>query len=354
MTRNGLSSYEQIGDSARPGARVTLAPGDLMTCTFVNTVTPPAQGLVLRKHSLGGGGDFGFSVTGGGASLSASATTSLPEFASLAEPADQLAQLPNGTPYRVEEELPESDGTGTWRLARVTCGAAEQEVTGGGITVTAPQACTFVNQFTPKGRLTIDKITLGGTGATRFQIAPDADPQIVREQVATTRRVGVPARATGDSTTNIPLGVYSIQESTASAEGARGSWRVGSVICNGVPVPSIAGRVLVVLTETEPALRCVFTNELRDDTVDPPAPEPPVGPFAPPGPVPGAPTGGVAGALIAPDVTITKRARPRRVLLGERVRYRIVVYNRGDGVAHGVTVAEPATPTTRDLRLRAK
>ena len=116
----------------------------------------------------------------------------------LVEPADKIADLRAGT-YTVTETTPPDVG-GTWSLDSVTVPARRRE--GGSrrrarsrSSWSSGTVCTFYNRFTPAGRITLRKITLGGTGTTRFQVRPGvrrARPE--HEQVATTTERAWPSR----------------------------------------------------------------------------------------------------------------------------------------------------------------
>ena len=355
------STWRAIGDDPRqPGASIRLAEGDVMTCRFVDSASLPASGLVLRKITRNGTGAFGFDVTGT-QETSVTAETTLPGLVAVAGPEGNTLGLPSGS-YRIEETSPASSGAGTWALESVSCARSTPELVGDSIRLSLPvpggtgDGCTFVNRFTPGGRITIDKVTLGGTATARFQIDPQFDPDTEYEQTATTTRPGEAVRAEGESTAHIPIGDYEIRETIAGSEGSRGDWRVNAVVCNGVPVPSIESHIRITLTADQPDQHCEFVNELlRNDPPEPPEPPaPPSEPVPPPAPVPGAPEGGVAGASVRPaELAITKRARPRQVPLGGLVRYRVVVRNRGPATARQVTIGEGVVATRRDLRLRA-
>jgi hypothetical protein len=353
------STWTRIGDAREPGASVRLAAGDVMTCRFVNRVVPPTSGLVLRKITWNGTGSFGFDISGP-TPTEVTATTTEPDVATVALPHAATEALINGT-YWIQERRPRSTGAGSWALESAWCLSSTQTLQDDGITLPLPSAstegetCTFVNRFTHGGSITIDKITRGGVASTRFQIDPEFDPLTEHEQVATTTTLGVAERARGDDTAAIPVGHYVIRETIAGNQGTRGDWRVNVVTRNGEPVPSIEGHIRITLTAEQPHQHCVFVNELlRNDPPDPPdPPAPPAEPVPPPAPMPDAPPGGVLGETVRPaELRITKRVRPRRVQVGQNVRYRVVVRNRGPAAAEQVTVGERTRATRRNLRLR--
>jgi uncharacterized repeat protein (TIGR01451 family) len=334
---------------------VSLGAGDTVTCTYHNRYRRPPAGLALRKVSLGGLGTFGFEIEGEGDRVTGSATTTELGVARPVEPAEDIADLGAGT-YRVTEDLPPDVG-GTWRLERVNCspgGETQPRATTVEITVPPPAGinpiCTFTNRFTPAGRITLRKITLGATASTRFQVRPEfGETRPEREQIATTTQPGEPALATGDKLEEIPIGRYSIQETI----GGLNRWEVAGVQCDGVPVPAIAGRIIIELTDANPAKDCTFINRRVSDVV-PPDPEPPLpGPTGPPAET--GPQGGIAGAEVASaraNLVVTKRVRPGRVRLGGVLRYRIVVVNQGPDPAEDVTVFERIASVQRRLPVR--
>ena len=173
--------------------------------------------------------------------------------------------------YRIEEQLPTSRA-GEWRLRRVFCNAKpvgirrpRRTTSSVNVTIEPGQgaACTFVNKFVPKGAIVIDKMTVGGTGTAGFTISPVRDPETSYSQSVTTREPGEPRRARGDSTRQIPLGRYVIQEHNAAPDDNQ-KWTLTEVLCDNVVRPSEEGRVLVRLTRRNPKLRCLFVNVLNN------------------------------------------------------------------------------------------
>ncbi len=324
------------------GNRVTvdLAPGDTMRCTYVNRIVPPVAGLLIRKVTNGALGTFAFSVDGGPFNITAQ---TLSEGAAY-DATPRLTDLEPGR-HTIRERLPESDA-GEWSQESVFCGAQRRGL-GDEVVVDIPagtgQACTFTNRFTHAGAIRIYKSTLNGDATTRFQISPIADPEVEYEQIAETTADGPPVLAKGDDTSAIPLGLYAIQETTASTDGNDGLWRVAAIVCDEVPVWSEQGRILIRLTTDNPKVRCGFTNELvqTPDPPEPPSPSPP-DPPVPPGPVPDASEGGISGetAENPAELRVTKTVSPRRVAAGQIATYRVVVRNRGPAAARAVTVVE--------------
>ena len=326
-------------------ASVVLAAGDTVTCTYKNTLRRPPGGLVIRKITQGGIGSFGFAIEGDRGTANGRATTTEPNLAAVAEPSTEIADLPAGD-YRVTEDPPANRG-GTWSLESVNCLGALRERSEWSAAITIPDSdgatCTFTNQFTPAGQITLNKTTLGGTGTTRFQVRPQfGENRPEREQLATTTEPGAPARATGDKLSELPIGRYTIQETTSGPD----RWEVGGVSCNGVAVSAITGLIEITLTAEEPEVDCEFINQrVPDAPVPTPEPQPPV----PPGPPEIVPqtTGGGDQAYGLANLIITKRAVPRRVRLGGLIRFTIDVVNRGPDPAENVTVLDTGSARPR-------
>jgi hypothetical protein len=334
---------------------VDLAEGDTVRCTFVNTATrPPVGQLLLRKVTRGNVGAFDFDVDEIDGPLSGRRTIET-ELEGIAQDAPPLTGLVPGD-YSVTETLPSSNA-GRWRLVRVVCGEARVPIDDGNrIQTTVPstggQTCTFTNRFRHAGAIRISKETLGGVGTTRFQIRPLADPGTEYKKIATTREPGVPVRAVGARTSAIPLGAYRIQETTSSEVGDDGLWHLVRVECDGAAKSSEGGRVLVRLTADNPRIHCRFVNRLvRPDPPDPgPLPPEPT----PPSPPEEVPEGGVLPETAdnLAELRLTKVGRPRRIALGERARYRVVVRNLGPATARAVAVAEHGRAQASIVRAR--
>lgn len=310
-------------------AEIRLAPGDTVTCTYVNEVRPPAGELFIRKLTRGGIGSFDFDVTpvGGGAGVKAHAETEEERVAVDAQPSPLT--LSPGT-YRIDEHLPESRA-GRWRLDNVICGgrlAAASESTEVTITDGAGATCTFENSFAPSGKIAVDKVTLGGVTTTGFVISPVGDPETQYTKTATTREPGVPVRAGGSNTNALPLGSYVIQELEPASD-ADSDWSLIQVVCNGRLVPAVEGRVVVTLTRDHPRRLCRFTNTKRTTPPEPPGPGP--GPVPGPLPVPGGPS---------PDLVVTKHADLLTVTTGDIVTYRLTVTNNGEATAEEIIAGD--------------
>jgi hypothetical protein len=366
---SSLTCSSQNGTSTStitaPSASVALAAGDTVTCTFANAPAPPEPppgGLIIRKVTRGALGTFPFSVTGK-ADAHLEATTTEEDVAAEAQPKGS-PRFPPGD-YRIEEELP-STAKGDWKLSSVFCNTAEKEIVDGtAVHFTVPKAggvCTFTNKFTPAGSIKLHKATVGATGTFQFAIRPQFGEvkEFIQSVTTTSERAEDTERATGDATNHIPLGVYTIQETTASSEGDNGLWRVNAVICDGVPHQSFEGGIRLELTTDNPDRECTWTNELikSPNPPEPPDPPTPPTPTPPPTPVPqppvSPPSGGVAGVTAvspAAELRITKVVKPRRITVGHSARWKVTVRNLGPVDARAVTLVERSRVGRAALKL---
>ena len=259
----------------------TLVAGDTVTCTYSNTYVEPPGGLAIEKLSIGGTGTFSWLVSPlfGGSPLSTSATTLDEVTPAAAKP--QLSSILAGTYRMVERQQVRDDGS--WSLASVTCNGDPLSITqpldvtvNGGASV----LCVFTNKFTPKGRISLRKVTYGSTGSVAFEAqGPDSD-SAVKTGSATTTAEGASVFATGDYHDFTELGHYSVTEA-AAAPTPGGSWKLSSVTCDGAPVPAAQGQIEIELTKTSPLRDCTFVNTFTKTEVNPEPPNPnPDGPLA--------------------------------------------------------------------------
>ncbi len=323
-------------DPATEVATIALAAGDVVRCTYVNRLEPPAAGLTLGKVTLGATGSTVFDVAGPSRQRATVETTAPGEVATVAFP-DQVAG-----DYAVSER-PVDTPAGRWRRDEVRCNGRTVPDAPDPLPLTLAPGngafCVFYNEFVPAGSIRVRKRTLGGTGATGFIISrAGSDPAEVYTQSARTTRENVPELATGEATDDVPLGTYDIQETTTSNAG-EGSWQLDQVTCDGVPYGSAQGRTRVRLTAENPSIDCVFTNRL---TAQPPGQG---------GVLPATEESPAANPVA--DLSIRKRARPRRILAGEPVRYTVTVANRGDVVAEDVVATESRPPSGTRVRVVA-
>jgi uncharacterized repeat protein (TIGR01451 family) len=326
-----------VVDQATGAVTVDLASYDDIVCTYTNKyVPPPPTSIELGKISLGGVGAFGFDLQGPEDRSVTLTTRAESQAASTA-----LSDLPGGS-YRLSERLPEPTPSGRWTTDEVACdGQAVDPVEPIALTLDAGSGhrCLFTNRFVPGGSLVLRKRTDGAAGPASFVVRPAGESSATYELNATTTAAGQTVRARGNDTGSLPLGRYEIVE-TNPTDSAAGYWTLASVICNGVPVGGGQGRVEVTLSEDAPAADCTFIDRFTRG----PEPQNPSAPST----TPGAPVGAV-GALKAADgpaadLAITKTVTPKTVRPGQKLRYRIVVTNRGPGVAYDVVGTEVRPP----------
>ena len=281
---------------------VDLAPGDVATCTYVDS--RDVTDLSLYKQTTGGtGGPFHFRVQApGGAVTGLSASTT-------GEDTPVEAGTVHDTAlgaYTITEELPSADAAGHWSVSAFDCNGTPGPVTTTQVVhVTAaaqPFECTFTNHFTPDGGLTVTKTTVGEIGTTDFVVTPltDADPSaapagdtsdpVLR---ATTAESGLAVPATqvsGAPLNPLPMGRYSIVEE-GPADTSSGTWAPVSISCNGSQSDPSSSATIVDITEADPHVTCAFTNAFTaltsptsttttSSTVTPVVPPVPSGPGA--------------------------------------------------------------------------
>jgi hypothetical protein len=335
---------------------VDLGPADVVTCTYTNNVTF-SPGLFIRKITTGGLGTFDFATrrgTDGPATVRSVTTTK----EGIAASASAIA-VDAGGRYTITESPPKRDD-GHWEIDSAACGG--QTIADRPVQTTIPQSgtqfCTFTNRFVPTGSIKLRKVTLGATATAAFVISPEFGTPATFAQSATTTKEGVAVLATGDDTTELPFGTYSVREMTPSPGPVPGSWRLAAVICNGTPVATAGGGASVTLTAERPKIDCTVTNEfvpVPEPTPQPPTPQPPI---PTPIPLPSAPidiANVVAAGTLSPlaNLVVTKVATPRRVIVGGTVRYRVTVRNRGPATARAVTVVERQAYGNRMVALEA-
>ena len=341
-TLEDLSCVSEEGTSttgvAGAQAVIDLAAEDTVTCTYTNAFRVPAGRLLIAKVTRGATGIFDFDIfpPGSGDPLEARAETRRPGLPVLARPSP--LEVSPGL-YRIREDLPESR-RGSWRLEDVWCTGTGRQPPGDVTVRVRDQAgagCFFRNRFIPRGGLIIDKTTSGGVGSFDYAITPLRDLETVYHQSATTTKALRPVRAKGDSTRNIALGAYVIQELAPEVED--GVWALGLVVCDGRIQAPIEGRVVVRLTTRNPVKRCIFLNLFTPDPPDPPDPPGP-GPGPTPDPGPDPPGPNPAPHLPDPDLVISKQADRPVAAPGERLSYTVTVRNRGPVAAEDVVLGE--------------
>ncbi len=257
-----------------PQASITLAAGDTVHCTYTDAPTLASM-LTIRKISLGGTGTFPFTISSTDATVHVSATTTSPGVAVDASPTNITAP---GT-YTINEDPPTATG-GTWRLLTVQCNGVDEQVGHNAVTITITQGaepvCTFVNDFVPDGSITIFKVMKGGLGTADFVVTNLIGSPVERHQSATPPATDVATKATGDATTQLPLGRYAVQE-LVPAGGKPVNWSLVSLTCQGASVAVSGARATLDLTPGSPSATCTYTDRYAS-TTDPVAPPSPVSP----------------------------------------------------------------------------
>lgn len=247
-------------------ATVTLAAGDLMTCTY--TAEPPApggSGLTLRAVTSGTVGAVGFAVAGPDGTRRQTATTAAEESAVMAG-GDDTAGLPAGG-YPVTVTPP--GGAGRWALVAVVCNGERVPANGWTASVSIadgqPRDCVFHLARRPPA-LTVRLVTLGGTAGAGFTVIPApstvADAGDGWAANAATTASGPPVAATG-LPKELAFGSYTVV-STPPTTTAAGSWRLAKFSCDPGAARSDADGVLTVeLTEAAPEAVCTASYELQ-------------------------------------------------------------------------------------------
>ncbi len=356
VTEGAVDGYrlESLSCSSAPGgpastfdisgstATIRLAALSHVTCTYTNQYVPPSGGLTIVKITRGGVGQFSYTVTpvSGDSVHRATATTTEPNIPVEAQPSP-LTLAPGS--YRILERSPVT-ADGTWKRVRVSCNdLTESAASAVKVTVRAGEqvTCQFTNKFTPRGSISIAKITEGATGTVGFLVTPVSGTPAQYLQTATTTSQGVAADAVpntpADATDHLALGSYRIVEEPPPSTPA-GAWALNSVVCNGMLMPFDQGTTVVTLTRAHPGVHCVYTDTFSTN----PPPEPPPEPPAPLPPEPPAPPGLDPDQPSAPysDLVVTKTASPSIVTVGGVITYRITVKNLGPDDATRVVLGD--------------
>jgi hypothetical protein len=261
-TKSGAGQSLVATDVPTGRATVTLAPGEVVTCTFTYTPPPSPPGLTLRVYSDVAGGAFNLSVTdpfaGGPRLLSAAPPGD--GSAAIATGADLGTLLPGA--YTVTLTAPAGE-TAAWSLAGVGCGEQELKPDGMAVTVmlaaAAPADCTL-RVARKAGALELRGITVGGTGAASFAVAPHTQGVAGWSGVATTTGPGVAAVAQGDVPQSLPFGDYVVTP-VPPISTADGGWRLTAFACDPGPAQDTAslGADVVRLAAANAAAKCTAT-----------------------------------------------------------------------------------------------
>jgi len=207
---------------------IDVAPGETVTCTFVNE---KLISITLIKNTIGGNGDFDFDGTGLG----------LPTDIDLTTVAGTASQTFTGLDQDDEFTLAENVPSG-WTLTSAVCTGGE---TPASITPEPGEdvTCTFTN--TKKGHIVVDKITnpagdaqsfnftTSGTGYTGFALTDAANP----------------------NNQEVVPGAYTVAETLPAG------WDQTSAVCDNGETPASLD------VEPGETVTCTFTNTKRGEIV---------------------------------------------------------------------------------------
>jgi hypothetical protein len=272
---------------------IALASADVVTCTFSNAVNPPLAGLIVLKASgdadaqngLNAVDTFAIAVTGPGVNLAGNATTVTEGTPVLGLVAPALVA---GTVYTISEAWPVNNPLGTWGTspgtpaACVTCPGGVctpipvTPVTAGNTAAftlqmpATPTVCGFSNRLSYSAQLQVGKLSNNAPGDFLFDVARLDDPSFEFSVGLAAAVPGVPTYA--PVSTGLPWGPYRIVETS----GNPGNWTVQRVQCFDQPPPAPGvpdfppiidvafppgGFVDITLSQAQPFVRCLFTNQ---------------------------------------------------------------------------------------------
>ncbi|MGI5247250.1 prealbumin-like fold domain-containing protein [Dactylosporangium sp. CA-139066] len=261
-TKSGAGQSLATTDVPTGRATVTLAPGEIVTCTF--TYAPPAvpPGLTLLLYSDSPGGAFNLSVAdpAGGPPRLLSATPTGDGSASTAAGADLGTLLPGS--YAVTLTPPAGDAA-AWSLAGAACGDQTLKPDNMTVTVVVPAGAAIdcaVRVSRKAGSLELRSVTVGGTAAASFAVTPRAEALAGWSGVATTTGVGIGAVAQGDVPGSLAFGDYLVTP-VPPVSTVDGSWRLSSFACDpgdNPDMPDVAADV-AHLSAGRPAAKCTAT-----------------------------------------------------------------------------------------------
>ncbi|WP_426510092.1 prealbumin-like fold domain-containing protein [Dactylosporangium sp. McL0621] len=261
-TKTGAGRSLTTTDVPTAAATVTLAAGEVVTCTFTFTPPPAAPGLTLRLYSDTAGGAFDLAVAdpAGGPPRHLSATATGDGSASVATGADLGTLLPGA--YAVTLTAPAGDAAAAWSLAGVGCGDQELKPDAMTVTVTlstTPTDCAL--RVTRKaGAIELRAVTIGGTAAAAFAVTPRKQGLAGWSGVATTAAVGEPAVAQGDVPGSLTFAEYLVTP-IAPLSTVDGGWRLSSFACDpGESSGTDEGAAAAVpLSKADAAAKCTAT-----------------------------------------------------------------------------------------------
>jgi hypothetical protein len=268
-SKSGSGDSLIVADAATATANVTLAPGEIVVCTY--TFDPPvvATGLSVKVFSDLAAGSFGVTVSSAAGATALQAEPKGDGSAAAATGAD-VSSLSLATPGRYTLTVAPPQGqSGVWTLGGINCDGVELRASGLTATVNVPMDGSLDCVLRMKRRaasIDLSTVTVGGTGSAPYVIMPVAGGGSWTAG-ATTTGFGVPAPATGDLPEALDFGTYLIMP-YAPESTVNGSWKLSSFVCDpGDPAPAAsAGGNLVKLTPGDPTAKCVATFNFDEST----------------------------------------------------------------------------------------
>jgi Prealbumin-like fold domain len=171
----GWSATSATCSDGSPIGAVNVAPGETVTCTFVNTLQ--SGHLIVQKTTLPAGDTTSFAINLAGNGIITGASTS-----TITDATDKSYEVTAGT-YSVTETVPAG-----WTKTGDTCQ---------NVVVAAGQTATCLITNTQNGNLIVDKVTNPAGNATSFSILVSGNGTIVGGGAGTvtdaqTRRTKLP------------------------------------------------------------------------------------------------------------------------------------------------------------------
>jgi hypothetical protein len=228
-TGAGKSSVNTEPTSGR--ADVTLAAGEIVTCTYGYEPPAAAPGVTLRVYSdVSSAAPFGITVDGEGGQRSLSAAPRGDGSSVVATGASLVGLTP--AKYTVAVSPPAADA-GLWTLAGMTCDGTDVRTEGltGSVTVTGTQAIDCTLRLARKqGRLDLRVVTAGNVGTAAFAVVPLDEAAPGWSVHATTTGFGVPVGATGDTLAALRGGF--LVTPIAPKSTVAGGWQLAKFECD--------------------------------------------------------------------------------------------------------------------------
>ncbi|GEM_PF-1906830 len=240
----------QVVASGPSPLSVPVAAGQAVDCKIVNTTAPGS--LTVVKTTTGDVGTFGFGLRGPAPAVTdqgARQVTTLTDGVAVA--AAPWSGLSAGT-YVVSE----NDPGAAWEPGPFACSVGAQVVASGvsplAVPVGAGQSvvCRITNVYAPKGSITVEKTTLGGTGTFSFTLDGGAARQV------STVQAGVAVQAA--AWTNLDDVAHVVAESDPGAGWTPGAFSCVDAQSNAVVASGVSP--LSVPLGLNEAVLCRITN----------------------------------------------------------------------------------------------